>query len=227
MEFNKNWTIDDNNKLRILIREGKSYDYIHDYFGNDKLFYHPTKKYYQSNKSAVIPTFRTKINDFSGFINEIKYNELKTDFVVDFDKSEHFENEFNYNYIFNTNSGNKYVVDFIYLKDTIGPYKNKNVYNVSFTLESNRNMSNYIEYEKQTFLKENHEIIKRIIYIFKDFNIRFGEKCIYLIGETEDERKINWYRQLIKDSFDDIKETVGESSFTNGLTAYYFEVIKS
>ena len=200
MEFNKHWTKDDNDKLREFIKKGKSYDYIHDYFGNDKLFYHPTKKYYQSNKSSSIPTFKTKIDDFSDFINEIKYEELKTDFIIDFEKSEHFENEFNYIYKFNTNSGNKYVVDFVYLKDSIGTYKNRNIYNVSFTLESNRNMSNYKDYERQTFLKENHEIIKRIIYIFKDFNIKFGSNCIYLIGESEDKRKTYWYRQLIKDN---------------------------
>jgi hypothetical protein len=46
-----------------------------------------------------------------------------------------------------------------------------------------------------------------------------------MLGETEDKRKINWYRQLIKDSFDNVRETVGISSFTNGLTAYYFEII--
>jgi hypothetical protein len=44
-----------------------------------------------------------------------------------------------------------------------------------------------------------------------------------MIGETEDKRKINWYRKLIKDTFDNIKETIGESSFTNGLSVYYYE----
>ena len=55
MEFNKNWTKEDNDQLRQLIKEGKNVDYIRDYFGNDKLFYHPNKKYYHSGKS--IPNF--------------------------------------------------------------------------------------------------------------------------------------------------------------------------
>ena len=224
MEFNKNWTKEDNDKLRQLIREKKSFDYINNYFGNDKLFYHPNKKYYLSNKSAAIPTFKKKIDNYSGFITEIKYNELKTDFIVDFEKSDHFNDEFNYIYKFKTDSGNKYVVDFIYLKDTVGPYTNRDIYNISFTLESNRDMFNHTDYEKLTFFNEEHEIIKRIIFIIRDFNNRFGNNCIYLIGETEDKRKIKWYSQLIKDSFDNVKEIIDVSSFTNGLNAYYYEI---
>ncbi len=226
MEFNKNWTKKDNDELRNLIKEGKNPDFIRNYFSNDKLFYHPNKKYYHSNNGGKMITFKRKIEDFTGFINEIKYTELKTDFQTDFEKSKQFEDEFNYFYKFQTNSGNRYVVDFIYLKDTIGPYSNQDLYNLSFTLETNRNLSNYQDYEKQTMLNESHEIIKRLIFIFKDFNIKFGNNCVYLLGETEDKRKINWYTQLINDSFDNIKETIGISSFTNGLDGHYFEIIK-
>lgn len=224
MEFNRNWTKDDNNRLRLLLKEGHSPEFIRNHFGNDKLFYHPSKKYHISGKSSPIPVFRDKIGDFTGFINEIKYEELRTDFTVDFEKSSHFNGEFNYVYRFQTNSGARYVVDFIYLIDTIGPYIDKSIYNISFTKEENRNMSNHEDYEKQTNLKEGHEIIKRIIFVFKNFNEKFGNGCIYLLGDTEDKRKINWYRQLIKDSFDNTKETIGVSSYTNGLEAYYFEI---
>ena len=224
MEFNKNWTKDDNDILRNFIKEGKSISYIRDYFGNDKLFYHPTKKYYLSNKTACIPTFKNNISDFSGFINEIKYEELRTDFTIDFEESKHFEDQFNYLYKFQTNSGNRYVVDFIYLLDTIGPFQNKDIYNISFTLEINRNMKTPSDYEKQTALDETHEIIKRLIFIFRDFDNRFGKGCIYLIGETSDNRKTKWYRNLINDTFSNVRETIGISSFTNGLNAYYYEV---
>lgn len=222
MDFNINWTKDDNDLLRSFIKEGKDPTFINEYFGNDKLFYHPSKKYYQG-KSSVLPNFKEKIQDFNGYINEIKYEELKTDFVCDFKKSK-FENKFDYYYTFQTNSGNRYVVDFIYLVDTIGPYVNEDVYNISFTLEENRNLLKSNDYEKQTELKEQHEVIKRLIFIIKDFYDRFGNNCIFLIGETEDKRKINWYRGLIKDSFDNIKETIGVSSFTNGLKGYYYEI---
>jgi len=217
MEFNKYWTKIDNDKLRELIKKGSSVIFIREYFGNNKLFYHPNKKYYLSGKSGIIPTFKN-------FTNEIKYEELDTDFIVDFEKSKHFNNEFNYNYKFQTYSGNCYDVDFIYIKDSIGYYKNRNTYNISFTLENNRNMDNSEEYEKLTFLKENHELIKRIIFIFKHFNKNYGNNCIYLIGESEDIRKTNWYRNLIKDSFDNIKEIEDISSFTNGKRAYYYEL---
>jgi len=225
MDFNKNWTKDDNRKLREFIKEGKFPEFIREYFGNDKLFYHPNKKYYHPNKSAIIPIFKNKIEDFTGFINEIKYDELKTDFKVDFEKSEKFINEFNYIYKFQTNSGNRYVMDFIYLKDNIAPYVNSDIYNVSFTLEKNRNIMDYKDYEKETLLNENHEIIKRLIFIFKNFHKKFGVNCVYLLGDTEDKRKINWYRKLIDDSFENIKETIGISSYTNSLDGYYFEII--
>jgi hypothetical protein len=224
MEFNKNWTKEDNDKLRNFIKENKNIDFIRDYFGNEKLFYHPSKKYY-IGKISTIPTIKNKIEDFTGFINEIKYEELKTDFIVNFEKSNHFRDKFNYNYVFQTNSGNRYVVDFIYLKDNIGPYMGRDIWNISFTLEGNRNVENHTNYEKQTFLNENNEIIKRVIYIFRDFVNKFGKDSIYLIGETEDKRKINWYRNIIKDSFDNIKETMGVSSYTGGLKAYYYEII--
>lgn len=226
VEFNINWTKEDNDMLRFFIKEGKSQEFIREYFGNDKLFYHPSKKYYQGGKSHSIPTIKNKIEDFTGFINEIKYEELKTDFTVDFEKSKHFKDKFNYIYTFQSNSGNRYVVDFIYLKDTIGPYSDNDIYNISFTMEKNRNLSDYKDYEKQTNLNEGHEIIKRLIFIFRDFDQKFSNSHIYMLGETEDKRRINWYIKLINDSFSTIKEVVGVSSYTNGLKAYYFEIIK-
>ena len=93
MDFNVNWTKEDNSKLLELIKENKSPEFIRSYFGNDKLFYHPSKKYYQSNKTAVLPSFKEKIKDFTGFINEIKYESLKTDFTFDFSKSEYFKDK--------------------------------------------------------------------------------------------------------------------------------------
>jgi len=224
MEFNKNWTKEDNKELLNFIKDGKSVNEIREHFGNNKLFYHPNKKYYLSGKSSTIPTFKSKIDDYSYFMNEIKYEELKTDFQVDFKKSKHFNKKFDYIYKFQTDSGNRYIIDFIYLKDTIGYYKNRDIYNVSFTLEKNRNLLNSENYEELTFLKEQHELIKRIIFIFKDFNDKFAENCVYLIGETVDKRKTKWYRNLIKDSFSNIKEIIDISSFTNGMTAYYYEV---
>jgi len=196
MEFNKNWTKEDNKKLRNLISEGKNPNEIRDFFGNDKLFYHPNKKYYNSGKISSLPTFKEKVRDF------------KTDFHYDFSHSKYFRDEFDYNYKFQTNSGNRYIVDFIYLKDVIGPYRDRDIYNISFTLEIR-------EYESEDRLDDNSELIKRIIFILIDFNKRFGKNCIYLIGETDN---------LIKDSFENCKEVIGWSSFTNGLDGYYYEI---
>jgi len=66
MDLNKNWTREDNDKMREFIKENKSPEFIRNYFKNDKLFYHPNKKYYQSEKTSVIPTFKKKIENFEG-----------------------------------------------------------------------------------------------------------------------------------------------------------------
>jgi len=224
VDLNRNWTKQDNDKMRELIKEGKDSDFIRNYFGNNKLFYHPNKKYYIAPKSSILPNFKKKISDFNGFINEIKYEELKTDFKLDFNNSEQFIGKFNYLYTFQTNSGNRYVVDFIYLSDDKSPYPNRDIYNMSFTLEKNRNLDDYKDYEKPSQLNEEHEVIKRVLFIINDFLNNKGSNSIILIGETEDKRKINWYRNLIKQSIPNIKETEGISSFTNGLKAYYYDL---
>jgi len=53
MDLNKNWTREDNDKMREFIKENKSPEFIRNYFKNDKLFYHPKKKYYQSKKPQL------------------------------------------------------------------------------------------------------------------------------------------------------------------------------
>jgi hypothetical protein len=211
MEFNINWSKEDNDKLREMIKNKFTVEQIRDHFGNDKLFYHPDKKYYHSGKSGVLPNFK----------NVKKFD----NYITGWTKSYIFEDRFDYIFKFQTNSGNRYVVDFIYLKDSIGIYKDKDIYNVSFTLEENRNIEDYKDYEKQSYLNEQHEIIKRIIFIFKFFHKKYNNCNVYLLGETENLKKINWYRNLIKDTFPNVKETKDVSSFTNGLPAYYFEVL--
>jgi hypothetical protein len=228
MVFNKFWTKEDNDLMRKMIKENKSVDEIREFFGNDKLFYHPKRKYYTDGKVGCLPNFneRKQIQDFTGFVNEIKYSELKTDFRIIATSSLKFKNEVDYHYTFLTNSLNRYIVDFIYLKDTKGNFKDKDLYNVSFTLEKNYDLNDYKKYETETNLNEQHEIIKRLIYIIKDFHKKYSNGCIYLIGETEEMIKINWYINLVKDSFEEVNIIKDESSFTNDLPAYYFEVVK-
>lgn len=62
------------------------------------------------------------------------------------------------------------------------------------------------------------------MFIIGDFHIRFKINAVYLIGGTTDERKINWYSDIVKNSFKNIQEFEGMVSFTNGLPAYYYEI---
>lgn len=211
MIFNRFFTKEDNKTLRKMIKEKRSIDEIRSFFG-EKLFYHPSQKYYYQ-RSGTIP-------NFNKFIEEIKYQALDTNFTKKPTLSKWFNNQFDYHYYFQTNKGNRYVLDFIYLFDEIGPLKHKDLYNISFTLESQYNLDNDLEYEKITNLDEYHEIAKRLLFLLQDFQKNYGSGN-YLISETTDIRKINWYRNLIKDSLN-LKEIEGVSSFTNGLKAYYF-----
>ena len=76
MDLNRNWTKQDNDKMRELIKEGKDSDFIRNYFSNDKLIYHPNKKYYIAPKSSILPNFKNKISQ-SEVVNIMKNSGVK------------------------------------------------------------------------------------------------------------------------------------------------------
>ena len=211
MEFTENWTKENNDFYRSLIKEGKSIDEIEQIMG-DKLKYHPKGRYTYNFSSFVL--------------NEIKYNREKKGHYFINKESDLFENEYNYEYILKTDSD--YIVSFIYCKDTIGPYIDTDLYNFSFTIEEQYEKDFEI-YEKPTGKGEQLEIMRNLISIFEEFNKYIvnikKSKVVYVIGETEYPRKINFYRDAMKNSFD-IIETEGESSFNNGKNVYYYEFKK-
>ena len=215
MKFTEEWTKEDNNILRGLIKEGKSPSQIIDIIGYDKLRKNPNKKY---------------VGKFSEFIlNEIFFKSKKTVFNINQDLSNYYNGELNYNSTFKTESGQEYVVDFVIVKEKDGQFKKSNIFNLSFSTIENRNFSDYKKYEEDTGKGEYIELTKRLIFVIRE-SIKVIElnykNIVILIGETENPQKINFYRNVIKESFDDIDEIIDESSFTNGLKAYYY-VIKN
>lgn len=214
MKFNDIWTKEDNDQLRRFIKERKNVDFIKNFFG-DRINHHPRKKYATGGS----------IPDFSKF-NEIICTPQYTDYTIKPIKSKHFKNEIDYHISFNTNSNNIYIFDLICYYDVIGPFNNQRLYNISFTIEDQHNLDNSEEYEKITNNQEEIEIIKRLIYIFNDVyqQILKYKTNVFVIGETNDPRKINFYRNVIKDSYD-IEEIIGESSINQGKKVSYFKII--
>jgi len=224
MEFTSNWTKEDNYKYRSLIKEHKSIDEIISIMGLDKLKYKPNGSY----------SYGGILKNFGQFLNEIKYTEKWTEINLQIHKSKYFNGD-NYEFYFKTDSENDYVFEFVYYNEIVGPFIGYNLYNLSFTTKKQKELSDKIidnniktnTYEKITDLNESHEIFKRLIYLFKHFHNYYGkiQKAIYVIGETTNPQKINYYKNSIKSSFDNVVEIKGKSSINLGNDVYYYEIL--
>jgi len=101
----------------------------------------------------------------------------------------------------------------------------KPIYNISFTIKEQHNLRNNNIYEMETNKGEIIEIMKRLIFILNDVNILIKSKIeypIYLIGETNNIQKINFHRNVIKDSLKTFIELKGDCSYNNGKQCYYY-----
>jgi len=187
------------------------------------------KRRYISNYNKYL-----KKNNNYNFLTEIVYTKLKTTYKKKFEMNNIFQGEYNYYFIFDTNSDTEYILQFDYYRDYIGPFKGEHLYNISFTtyqqylssLSAKTDIQQEDIYEKITNNKEEIEIMKRLLYIFNDFhnNINPHIDSMYVIGETDDLRKINVYKDLVKTSISNIKEIKGESSINKGKPVYYFHI---
>jgi hypothetical protein len=210
MDFNKDWEKEDNDLLRKLIKENKSPDEIVSIIGFEKLEKNPKKKY---------------VGKFSDFIlNEITSIPKKTLYTLKQDESTSFKGNLNYHAFFRTDSGVEYVLDLIYVEDIMSPYKNKSMFNISFTTKEQYDSTSATKYEKETNKNEHLELMSRLIYIIEDINIyltsKYGE-IVYIIGETSNPKKINMYRDIIKNSLN-YNELKGKSSIILGRDVYYY-----
>jgi len=203
------WTKEDNKKLRKLIKEGKPPNEIRNIIGVDKLEEHPNKKF---------------LSSFSEFIlNEIKMQSKETILNFQPKPSIYYPNEWNFLTYFETDSGQRYFVDFVYVKESKNQFKNDNVFNLSFTTEEQHNNSDI--YEDDTHKNEHIEVMKRLIFVIieslKYIKTKYSNP-ILLIGETKNPQKIKFYRNIIKDSILNVKEIEDISEFTNGFKAFYY-----
>jgi hypothetical protein len=238
MEFNEHWTKSDNDLMRQMIKEHKSSTEIINFFGRDKLKYHPKKKFIGRgglpNFDIINQQIRSKkINKLQEICRLKKYGEyIKEEIKIHpkyttYDLKRKFSDEYptKYDYLaeFKTDSQTDYMLNLTYIEDNISPFPNQPMYNISFTTKEQYNTN---EYENETHKNEVIEVMKRIVYILLDINDliirRYFPNPIYILGETDNPQKINFYRNIMKDSLPNYEEIKGKSSINDGKDAYYF-----
>lgn len=206
MEFNKNWTKEDNDKYRQLIKEGKSINEIISIIGIDKLKCNPKGKF---------------LSNFSNFImEEIKFSRKQTKYWKISTISEIDPSKKNCQASFISDKMNEYIVDFIYIKDDIGPYAGEDCYNVSFTISENHNLSDEDLYERETGKDEIFNILPRILFITDEICKIYKIK-ILIVGLTKNYIKNQTYLEMIKSM--NKKYILGKSSINKGEDVYYIE----
>jgi hypothetical protein len=208
MLFNKIWTKQKNDLYRNFIKEGKSVDFIKDYFGED-LKHHPKGKY-QYNHLKQFDLFEKIIIDpietpYSVKTQKSWFYPNKTDYILEFVSNQIF-----------------YIIYLMYYEvNTIGTYNiilttrdNYNSYDLKinefiqkgYISEPERNILISI-IEKETNYNDIYGIVKRLSYILFDFYKQIPGS-IFSVGDTPDNPvKIRLYRNIIKDSFKNIIET--------------------
>jgi hypothetical protein len=195
MEFNNIWTKEVNDQYRKMIIDKKSMDEIREVLG-EKMEHHPTKFKYGC---------KPIIKSYKELLDELKYHEIYTNYECIGTKSKYFDNEYDYSYIFKTDSETIYSIEFKYLQESIGPLTNRNLYNVCLVINDN----------------EKEELIKRYMYIFRDFNNCISKKrfSAYIISDVDN---INFYSDIITCSIPLITKIHGDSSINLGKKAWYF-----
>ena len=232
MEFNEIWTKEKNDQLRQMIKEHKSSDEIHKFFG-DELKHHPKKKYSYDTVGRMIRRMMEKDNDshikkFYDYVNEIFVSPQYTEYKIEI-----LDN----NYILSFNiDEHKYVIFLQLIK-----IKNIYSYNVLFTTKEQFDifLSNYQKInngditedefeivkknvEKLTDYNEFYKIIKSITFILFDFYPNIKGSLLSL-GDTENKSKIRSYRNIIMNSFSRIGETKDIDSMGN--IVYYYKIM--
>jgi hypothetical protein len=76
--------------------------------------------------------------------------------------------------------------------------------------------------EQQTNYNDILNIMKRLSFIIFDMYIKYMNGYILSIGDTDDKRKIKFYRNIIKDSFENITET---EDFDNTDKYYLYKIV--
>jgi len=207
-EYNERWTREKFVEYRKLKRNGYTHQQLKEHFGDD-IWY---SGLYNKNAN-ILP--------WLNFINEIKINPVEIPYSFWNRNSLFYKGNLDYFTEFETDNEVKYILCLMYYLVNGVP-----TYNVIFSTEWQfkkydlelRNMlkkgtiteeeRDYLKsiFEKETNYNDIYNLMKRISFIILDMYNRYLIGNILSIGDTDNKRKINLYRNIIKDSFENIKE---------------------
>jgi hypothetical protein len=224
MSYNERWTKDKFIEYRKLKRNGYSQEMLIEHFGDD-IYYSGI----YSKKSTIMPWLE--------FITEIKITPEKTNYNISKKKSDIYSDKIDFIINFKDNE-NDYIISLFYYEiDSIETYNvlltTKNQWNNYQKRLNEFRQKGFITdeervelvsiVEKETEYNQLYSVIKKVSYILLDFLKNNLNNIIISIGETKNIVKINLYRSIIKNSFDDVKE-LGEKFDTAGNKYFLYEI---
>jgi hypothetical protein len=208
MNYNEIWTREKFLEYRKLKRFGYTDNMLIEHFGEDIW------------ESGLYNKNYSKYSFLKNF-NEIKINPIKSPYKYYNRGNDFIENKVDHICEFISNEV-PYVIIFLYLE-----INNIETYNIIFTtkeqyekylnkIEHFRNNQQFDIDELKNILEEQIDsrnifsLFKRLSYIIFDYYKNHLKDIKLSIGDTNDKKKINFYRDIIKNSFENIKEEIEE-----------------
>jgi hypothetical protein len=179
------------------------------------------KKYYESYNSYKIDNNSyiqcTKFEKMFK-LNEIFDRKLETEYTIhkQINNITGFEDIY---YLFKTKSNTEYRLDLIPIEDNTIIYPK--FISVSFSLSKNNPIdSTPIDYDKLTDKNEMMELMSRILYLMDIFEKDYGNN-IFMIGYSDNNKKMNIYEYLIRIVFKDYRlEKIKTDIFPGGYSLF-------
>lgn len=227
-KYNDRWTKEKFSEYKKLKREGYDDKMLIDHFGED-IYY---SNMYNKNGSTL-----PHILKYVKFVNEIKVNPEETDYDYVPRLSSFIKGKTDYIITFNSNDI-PYIICLMFY-----PINDIDTYNVVFTTENQwmeynfklRTFSKkgYItkdEFDildkiigKETNLNDLFSILRKVSWILFDFCEKILKCNTLSIGDTENKKKINLYRDIISNSFPNVLE---EEVLYDGYKYYIYKISK-
>jgi hypothetical protein len=230
-EYNERWTREKFLEYRKLKRSGYTHKMLIEHFGDDIDY----SGLYNKNAHIIPYDYFTKY--FENKINEIRITPEQTEYDITPVPSNLALSKMDYLLTFISGEVS-YTICLMYYK-----IHTDDTYNVIFTTTdqwneyrqeffniSKKSRVSQEEWEllnniigRQTGYNDLFPLFRKMSWILLDFYYKYIRGAILSIGDTKDEKKINLYRNIIKDSFDSLIES--ETVFND--SKYYLYTISN